>query len=127
MATTKEKKEKLAKIARIRANIQYLRKSVPWSQYEMAEKLKISRATINGWENENAVAIPKPDSLSPVAKHFKISVDDILTLDLSKEMPKSTPEVKQTQEQLIEALQYTVDLQKKYIALMESTGKKVPG
>jgi transcriptional regulator with XRE-family HTH domain len=123
MATQKSKKDVLALV---RSNILYLRNSKGWSQYEMAAELKMTRAVIAGWEKTQSTSIPKPNTLAPVAKYFKITAEDILTIDLSKEMPKSTPEVKLSQEKRIAdleklnaALTETIDLQRKYIGALE--------
>jgi transcriptional regulator with XRE-family HTH domain len=63
-------------------NIQYLRKRQKLSQEEIAQELGISRSTVNNYEN--AYAEPGLKTLIDFSRHFKISTDALLGINLSE-------------------------------------------
>ena len=50
-----------------------------WTQYELAERMNVSRATISNWENENIQ--PSIDMLVALANVFNVTTDYLLGLD----------------------------------------------
>lgn len=63
-------------------NIQQLRKRQKISQEEIAQQLGISRSTVNNYEN--AYAEPGLKTLVDFSKHFKVSADILLNVNLSE-------------------------------------------
>ena len=64
------------------SNIKLLRKRRKRTQDEVAEQLKMKRSTLSGYENR--VAQPGVDVLLLFADFYKIAVDTLLKVDLSK-------------------------------------------
>lgn len=62
-------------------NIKLLRKRRGRTQDDIAAALNMKRSTLSGYEN--SVAEPGIESLLALSKYFKISVDTLLTVDLS--------------------------------------------
>lgn len=62
-------------------NIKLLRKRRSRTQDEIAFALSLKRSTLSGYEN--GVAEPGIEALLALSKYFKISVDTLLTVDLS--------------------------------------------
>lgn len=62
-------------------NIKLLRKRRSRTQDDIALALNMKRSTLSGYEN--GVAEPGIEALLTLAKYFKISVDTLLTVDLS--------------------------------------------
>ena len=61
-------------------NILFLRKKHKYTQAEMPALIDIGRAT---WSNyENGLTEPDFDKLIGIAKLFKVSIDDLLTVDI---------------------------------------------
>src|SRR6266853_528705 len=63
-------------------NMKYLRKLRGWTQEEFANKLRIKRSLVGAYEEERAE--PRIDVLKTVCDIFKLTLDDILTSDLSE-------------------------------------------
>jgi transcriptional regulator with XRE-family HTH domain len=63
-------------------NMKYLRKLRGWTQEEFANKLRIKRSLVGAYEEERAE--PRIDVLKTVCDIFKLTLDDILTNDLSE-------------------------------------------
>ena len=62
-------------------NIYYLRKQAGYTQAEMPDRLSVSRTT---WSNyENGVSEPNSEGFISIANLFGVSLDDLLTKDLS--------------------------------------------
>jgi transcriptional regulator with XRE-family HTH domain len=64
------------------ANIKLLRKRRKRTQDEVAEQLKMKRSTLSGYENR--VAQPGLDVLLQFSDYYRISLDTLLKVDLSK-------------------------------------------
>ncbi|WP_299568466.1 helix-turn-helix domain-containing protein [uncultured Pedobacter sp.] len=64
-------------------NVKFLRNRTKQSQESLAELLKITRAKLNAWEND-VVKSPLPEDYIRVSNHFRISIDSLLRVDLSK-------------------------------------------
>ena len=62
-------------------NMKYLRKLRGWTQEEFANKLRIKRSLLGGYEEERAE--PRIDVLEVVCDIFKLTLDEILRKDLS--------------------------------------------
>jgi transcriptional regulator with XRE-family HTH domain len=58
------------------ANIKKLRKSQGLNQLQLADKIKISRATVINWEKGKTR--PERDELQKLSKQFDINIDDLL-------------------------------------------------
>ena len=63
-------------MSKISKNIAFLRKQRGWTQQELAEKLKIPRPTLGGYER--AYAEPGIESIIKLAKLFRISVEELI-------------------------------------------------
>ncbi len=62
-------------------NLRFLRKQRDWTQEEFANKLGIKRSLIGAYEEERAE--PKLEVLETLSELFKLSLDDLLLVDLS--------------------------------------------
>ena len=62
-------------------NLKYLRRLRGWTQDEFANKLGIKRSLVGAYEEERAD--PRLDVLQVAAEMFKLSLDELLTSDLS--------------------------------------------
>jgi transcriptional regulator with XRE-family HTH domain len=67
----------------IQENIRFLRRNRAWTQEQLAEKLGIKRPLIGAYEEGRAV--PKLIVIQQISLLFGISIDRLLTVDLSKE------------------------------------------
>lgn len=65
----------------IGSNLIYLRKLNNLTQDDLAREISVSRQTISNWES--GVVIPDSVNLIEIAKLFDVSIDDLLTKDLS--------------------------------------------
>lgn len=63
-------------------NLYYLRTTNNLSQLELAKLLGVSRSAITRWEQ--GVRIPIVDAAVIIAKYFNVSLDELLTEDLSQ-------------------------------------------
>ena len=71
-------------------NILYLRKKRKHTQAEMPALIAVGRAT---WSNyENGLTEPDFDKLIGIAKFFKVSIDDLLTVDIGAQEHANTAE-----------------------------------
>lgn len=66
----------------VTSNIRYLRKKAGFTQAQLAEKLDIKRSLIGAYEEGRAE--PKLSTLVNIARLFEITLDDLITLDLSE-------------------------------------------
>lgn len=64
-------------------NVKFLRNRAKFSQEALAEILSITRAKLNAWEND-VVKSPLPEDYIRVSNYFRISIDSLLRVDLSK-------------------------------------------
>ncbi|HAR20651.1 MAG TPA: transcriptional regulator [Cytophagales bacterium] len=64
-------------------NLKFLRKAKGFTQEELAEKLGMTRSILGSYEESRAE--PKLFTLQNITKYFQVSIDDILSKDLSKE------------------------------------------
>ncbi len=67
-------------------NIKYLRKQKGITQSDLANKLGINRPKIGSYEEGRAE--PKLTIIQRIAHYYKVNIDDLLSIDLSKEVPK---------------------------------------
>ncbi|NHM28916.1 MULTISPECIES: helix-turn-helix domain-containing protein [Desulfofundulus] len=58
--------------------IKFLRKQKGWTQEDLAEKLKISRSAVAGWEAPSKTNFPDKDTLLQLSNIFNVSVDYLL-------------------------------------------------
>lgn len=63
-------------------NLKALRKETELTQLQLAEKLGINRATLASYEEGRAE--PKFDKLLKIASYFKVSLDDLLSSELTE-------------------------------------------
>ena len=64
-------------------NLKYLRKLRGWTQEEFANKLGIKRSLVGAYEEERAD--PRLDVLQVVSEIFKLTLDELLTKELSNQ------------------------------------------
>ena len=67
-------------------NLKFLRKRRKKTQDDVAFALQIKRSTLNGYEN--GIGEPKLERLIILANYFRISIDDLVRIELSK-LPES--------------------------------------
>jgi transcriptional regulator with XRE-family HTH domain len=68
------------------SNIKYLRKRMERTQDDVASSLNMKRSTLSGYEN--GVAQPAMEALIAFSNYFKIAIDTLIRVDLSK-LPES--------------------------------------
>ncbi|MBD1396289.1 helix-turn-helix domain-containing protein [Pontibacter sp. JH31] len=73
---------------KVTSNIRHLRKSAGFTQAQLAEKLDIKRSLVGAYEEGRAE--PKLSTLVNVAKLFDVSLDELITADLSNPLYKPT-------------------------------------
>nr|WP_262921643.1 LexA family transcriptional regulator [Pontibacter ruber] len=71
----------------VTSNIRHLRKNAGYTQAQLAEKLEIKRSLVGAYEEGRAE--PKLSTLVNIAKLFNISLDELITADLSSSTGKS--------------------------------------
>jgi transcriptional regulator with XRE-family HTH domain len=79
----------------LKDNIRYLRKTRGLTQQELADRLEIKRSLLGSYEEGRGV--PKLDIIRRTAIFFGITIDDLLTRNLSVQSPDSadkSPEVR---------------------------------
>ena len=76
---------------KVTSNIRHLRKTAGYTQAQLAEKLEIKRSLVGAYEEGRAE--PKLSTLVNVAKLFEVSLDELITADLSDPLYKPTPHV----------------------------------
>lgn len=64
-------------------NVKHLRNRANVNQETLAESLSITRAKLASWEN-GSVRSPLPEDYINVSNYFRISIDSLLRVDLSK-------------------------------------------
>jgi transcriptional regulator with XRE-family HTH domain len=64
------------------SNIKFLRKRRGYTQDQLAHSLEMKRPTLSGYENE--VSQPTVQALQTFARFYKIAIDTMLNIDLSK-------------------------------------------
>lgn len=70
-------------------NIKYLRKTRELTQDQLANKIGVKRAMIGSYEENRAV--PKLHALRILSHYFKVSIDDLVNIDLSIPESKDEP------------------------------------
>jgi len=68
------------------SNIKFLRKRVERTQDDVASSLNMKRSTLSGYEN--GIAQPAMEALIAFSNYFKIAIDTLIRVDLSK-LPES--------------------------------------
>lgn len=66
----------------VSSNIKYLRKQKGWTQQDLADQLEIKRSLIGSYEEGRAD--PRISTLLKIAEVFNLSLDDLLSQDLSQ-------------------------------------------
>ncbi len=64
-------------------NLKFLRERVKLTQQELANKLEITRSKLNALESGQTAA-PRPEDFLKLSDFFKLSIDTLLKVDLSK-------------------------------------------
>ncbi|ODS82024.1 MAG: DNA-binding protein [Cytophagaceae bacterium SCN 52-12] len=64
-------------------NLKFLRERVKLTQQELANKLEITRSKLNALESGQTTA-PRPEDYLKLSDFFKLSIDTLLKVDLSK-------------------------------------------
>ena len=72
---------------KVTSNIRYLRKNAGYTQAQLAEKLDIKRSLVGAYEEGRAE--PKLSTLVNIAQLFSITLDNLITLDLSTDNAQS--------------------------------------
>ncbi len=72
----------------VTANLRYLRKKAGYTQAQLAEQLDIKRSLVGAYEEGRAE--PKLTTLINIARHFSVSLDELITVDLSTGKGKGT-------------------------------------
>ena len=102
-------------------NISYLVDKLNCTQDEFGALFDLKRGNVNQYVKEKAQ--PKIETIQKICKHFEISIDDFINLDLST-LPKSKhsplsqvaePAESYGDKELIKALKETVEVQKTLI------------
>lgn len=70
----------------ISKNLKHLRKQKGWTQGRLAEELMVKRPVIGAYEEERAE--PKIKTLQQLAHVFDLTVDDLISRDLTKRSPR---------------------------------------
>lgn len=68
-------------------NLVFLRKENDFTQNDISEKLFVSRQAVSKWERGES--IPDIDTLLALSKLYGVTIDELLTVDLSKESPNN--------------------------------------
>lgn len=64
------------------SNIKFLRKRKGFTQDQVAQSLEMKRSTLNNYENE--VSQPTVQALMTFSKYYRIAIDTLLNIELSK-------------------------------------------
>lgn len=91
-------------------NLKILRKKLGFTQAQLAEKLGVKRSLIGAYEEGRAE--PKLSTLVNIARLFEISLDQLITQDLSAEQPAALV-VQQKKPENFRVLAITVDQENK--------------
>lgn len=92
-------------VEKVTSNIRHLRKHAGYTQAQLAEKLEIKRSLVGAYEEGRAE--PKLSTLVNVARLFEVSLDELITADLSD--PNYKPEIGQSGGGKLRVLAITVD------------------
>lgn len=84
-----------------------LRKQASMTQQQLGERLNLSAQAVSKWEND--LAEPDLTTLRALANIYKVSIDEILNVDIDNSGAKSTVDA----EQVAAAVKETLDEQKK--------------
>jgi len=76
-------------MALVNENIRYLRKKAGWTQQELADQVGIKRSLVGAYEESRAE--PSAEKLLKFSSVFNVSVDDMIALDLTKDLPGAPP------------------------------------
>ncbi len=97
----------------VTSNIRHLRKSAGYTQAQLAEKLDIKRSLVGAYEEGRAE--PKLSTLVNVAKLFEVSLDQLITVDFTREgiMPGAGGEATKTTGGNLRVLAITVNEEEK--------------
>jgi transcriptional regulator with XRE-family HTH domain len=89
----------------VTSNLRFLRKNAGYTQAQLAEKLDIKRSLVGAYEEGRAE--PKLSTLVNIANLFSISLDELITLDLSNNNGKGG--IQKSGEGKLRVLAITVD------------------
>ncbi len=89
-------------------NLKLLRKRNHWTQEQCADQLDIKRSLLGAYEEGRAD--PPLENLLKIAEVFKLSVDELVIIDLNR-ISTQTIEAKQSSEPALKILSITVDSQ----------------
>lgn len=95
----------------VTSNIRFLRKNAGYTQAQLAEQLDIKRSLVGAYEEGRAE--PKLSTLVNFARLFKISLDELITVDLSNPDNKDRKPVLSQGGGKLRVLAITVDEQQK--------------
>ncbi|GAA5023138.1 hypothetical protein GCM10011506_05770 [Marivirga lumbricoides] len=73
----------------VSSNIKYLRKQKGWTQQDLADQLEIKRSLIGSYEESRAD--PRISTLLKIAEVFNLSLDDLLSQDLTQHIRPVKP------------------------------------
>lgn len=91
----------------VTSNIRFLRKNAGYTQAQLAEQLDIKRSLVGAYEEGRAE--PKLSTLVNIARLFNISLDELITVDLSNPDSKSRKNVPAQSGGKLRVLAITVD------------------
>lgn len=74
-------------------NLYELRRRAELSQEELAEKLGVSRQAVSKWERGEAY--PDTENLIIISEMFSITIDELLKVDMSEEIPEPTSDTEE--------------------------------
>lgn len=67
---------------KIRLNIKWLRKAYNLSQDQLAGMIGVTRPLVGAWEEGRS--IPRPDELIAISDYFRVPIDDLLRVEMSR-------------------------------------------
>jgi len=67
---------------KIRMNIKWLRKAYNLSQDQLAGMIGVNRPLVGAWEEGRS--IPRPDELIAISDYFRVPIDDLLRVEMSR-------------------------------------------
>jgi transcriptional regulator with XRE-family HTH domain len=94
-------------VEKVTSNIRHLRKNAGYTQAQLAEKLDIKRSLVGAYEEGRAE--PKLSTLVNVARLFDITLDELITADVSDPLFKSGAATGNSQGGKLRVLAITVD------------------
>lgn len=89
-------------------NIRFLRKRKRFGQEVLAKRFNVTIQTVSGWER--GVGAPKLEALIGLSEMFKVPIDDIVKVDLSRERisPPESPTIQDKSSTYIKALEVAI-------------------